>query len=158
MVLHKVVPEWKLDAIQLQSNPVYRYFSVRYKPYFFIPGFFGNCSVFFDISLLVHSVINLEFFHNCVSFCHQNITKESENMFERRVVQLMKMSVCHLLKSVIGRLAFCQLRSVFSTVVPNKYFTKGSNSVDSYQVQNITCYIFLQLNNAMIYMLCRNLD
>ena len=65
-----------------------------YNPYIFISGFFGNCSVFFDISLLVHSVINLEFFHNCVSFCHQNITKESENMFEGRVVLLMKMSVC----------------------------------------------------------------
>ena len=25
--------------------PVYRYFSVRYKPYIFIPGFFGHCSV-----------------------------------------------------------------------------------------------------------------
>ena len=33
--------------------PVYRYFSVRYKPYIFIPGYFGNCSVFFGISLLV---------------------------------------------------------------------------------------------------------
>ena len=72
--------------------PVYRYFSVRYKPYIFIPGFFENCSVFFGISLLVQLVINLEIFHNCLSkqpkkhffvitIKLKNIIKESEIIF-----------------------------------------------------------------------------
>ena len=36
---------------------------------YFHPGIFGNCSVFFGISLLVQLVINLEIFHNCLGFC-----------------------------------------------------------------------------------------
>ena len=32
---------------------------------------------------------------------------------------------------------------------------KEKRSVDNYQPQNISCYIFLQLHNAMIYMLYR---
>ena len=59
----------KIPVSVFSQIPVYRYFSVRYKPYIFIPGFFGNCSVFFGISLLVQLVINLEIFHNCLSFC-----------------------------------------------------------------------------------------
>ena len=33
--------------------------------------------------------------------------------------------------------------------------SKESSSVDRYQLRNIYCYIFLQLDNAMIYMLYR---
>ena len=47
--------------------PVYRYFSVRYKPYIFIPGFFGNCLKIFVFYLLVPLVINLENFQNCLA-------------------------------------------------------------------------------------------